>query len=399
MIERTRFRRTLRCMKPSLFLVGLLAATCQVHARSGFMGEVTAHFSAWDANHDGLLSTAEIEHGVASPQFTGPSAAAIASLRRAVRTPEYKLPPLTLENIQKLVPRPSDRKDLPDLEGMYDSALSKIEASPSKLLELSKLNLESLEQGKLGDCFCLAPLGAMLGSRPADVAKMFAMSGEGLVTVTLGGGRALTVPFPTDAERALMAATDGSGMWANCYEKAVGQMKMKKDDPDHPTELSVVTRGGSAGTMLSILTGHEIERASCSPFRDKKATEETKSKQLEEIRRQMNLTQAAGRLICGGTLRAQTADGHKPPGVRGPHAYAILHYDAKTDVVTLWDPHGDDFKPDVEPAGLVNGYERIQGRMKVPLTELVQWFGGFSFETTKPLQDKNGSAPPKNETL
>jgi hypothetical protein len=382
-----------------MFVAALLGITSQTHATAAFLGEVKAHFSAWDTDHNGLLSTPEIEQGVASPQFKGPTAAAIASLRRAVRTPEYKLPPLTLENIQKLVPRPKDQRDLPDLDGMYASALQKIEASPPKLLELSKFNLESLEQGKLGDCFCLAPLGAMLGSKPAEVAKMFAMSEDGFVTVTLGGGRALKVPFPTDAERALMATTDGSGVWANCYEKAVGKMKMKSDDPEHPTELSVVTRGGSAGTMLSILTGHEIERASCSPFRDKGSSEETKQKLLDEIRRQMNVTQAAGRLICGGTLRAKTADGHKPPGVRGPHAYAILHYDAKADVVTLWDPHGDDFKPSAEPAGLVNGYERNQGRMKVPLTELVQWFGGFSFETTEPLKDKNGAPPPKDETL
>ncbi|WP_395738789.1 hypothetical protein [Prosthecobacter sp.] len=386
-------------MKLSLFLAGLLALSCQTCATAAFLSEVKTHFSAWDADHDGVLSTAEIERGVASPQFKGPAGAAIASLRRAVRTSEYKLPPLTLENIQKLTPKPQEQKDTPDFDGMFESALRKIEASPPKLLELSKLNLESLEQGKLGDCFCLAPLGAMLGRRPVEVAKMFALTGDGQVTVTLGGGRALTVPFPTDAERALMATTDGSGTWANCYEKAVGKMRMKRDDAEHPTELSVVTRGGSAGTMLSILTGHEIERASCSPFRDPKATDEAKRKLLGEIRRQMMTTQEAGRLICGGTLRGKTADGHKPPGVRGPHAYAVLHFDAKSDVVTLWDPHGDDFKPGAEPAGLTNGYVRTQGRMDVPLTELVQWFGGFSFETTQPLKDENGSPPPSNETL
>lgn len=364
------------------------------------MSEVAAHFAAWDANHDGTLSAVEIEHGVASAQFKGPAAAAIASLRRAVSTREYKLPPLTLANIHKLVPRGADRKDVPDFEGMYESALQRIEAGAPQLLESSRLNLGSLEQGKLGDCFCLAPLGAMLGSRPAEVAKMFAMSGDGQVTVTLGGGRVLKVPFPTDAERALMAGTDGSGVWANCYEKAVGQLKMKSDDAAHPTELSVVTRGGSAGTMLSILTGHEIERASCAPFRDKKTTEAEKQKLLEEIRRQMIATQAAGRLICGGTASGKTAEGHRPPGVRGPHAYAVLHYDAKSDVVTLWDPHGDDYTPDTEPAGLAHGYHRTEGRMQVPLTELVLWFGGFSFETTQPLKDKNGSPPPsKEETL
>ena len=386
-------------MKWSLFLVGLLAFTFQAYAKSAFLGEVDAHFADWDGNHDGNLSTEEIEQSVASAQFKGPAAAAIASLRRAVRTHGYRLPPLTLANIQKIVPKPHDRKDVPDLEEMYESALLRIEAGTPQLLDISKLNLGSLEQGKLGDCFCLAPLGAMLGSRPAEVAKMFAMTQDGLVTVTLGGGRVLKVPFPTDAERALMAGTDGSGVWANCYEKAVGQLKMKNDDASHPTDLSVVTLGGSAGTMLSILTGHEIERASCALFREKATTEEAKQKLLEEIRRQMTATQAAGRLICGGTASGKTADGHRPPGIHGPHAYAILHYDAKSDIVTLWDPHGDDYKPDAEPAGVANGYPHVQGRLEVPLTELVQWFGGFSFETTQPLKDKAGSPPPKNETL
>lgn len=374
-------------MNRFLLLTALVALTVQTQAGSAFLDEVSTHFAAWDGDHDGILSTGEIEHGVASAQFKGPAAAAIVSLRRAVHNKEYKLPPLTLVSISKLVPRSKDSKDLPDLESMYDAALKKIEAGTPQLLDVSRLNLGSLEQGNLGDCFCLAPLGAMLGSRPAEVARMFAMSGDGRVSVTLGGGRVLTVPLPTDAERALMAGTDGSGIWANCYEKAVGQMKRKEDDTEHPTELSVVTRGGSAGTMLSILTGHEIERASCVPFRDKKITEEARKKLLEEIRRQMTTTQAAGRLICGGTASGKTADGHRPPGIRGPHAYAILHYDEKTDIVTLWDPHGDDYKPAAEPAGIANGYARSEGRLNVPLTELVQWFGGFSFETTRPLKD------------
>lgn len=372
-------------MKPHLLLAFLAASVLDSHAASAFLDAVAGRFSAWDADHDGVLSIPEIEHAVASPEFKGPEAAALASLRRAVRTRDYKLPPLTLESIRKLVPWTEGRKDRPNLEGMYASALKRIQASSPLLLDASKLHLESLEQGKLGDCFCLAPLGALLHSRPAEVLKMFSFSKDGEATVTLGGGRAVKVPLPTDAERALMAATDGSGVWANCYEKAVGQIRMKSSDREHPTALSVVTKGGSAGAMLSVLTGHEIERISCVPFRDEATTDEAKQKLMEEIRRQMSTTQAAGRLICGGTASGQTVEGRKPSGIRGPHAYAILHYDAQTDLVTLWDPHGDDFKPAAEPYGIANGYVRQQGRMQVPLTELVQWFGGFSFETDRPL--------------
>lgn len=375
-------------------LASFLAATTSLQASPAFLSEVDTHFKAWDLDHDGTLSVVEIEKSVASPEFKGASAAAIASLRRAVRTTTYKLPPLTQEGLHKLVPKPKGSKDLPDLQSLFEGALHRIQEAKPNLVDLSKIGLDSLEQGKLGDCFCLAPMGAMLHRDPQEVARLFTPAEEGFVKVTFGGTKTFRVALPTDAELSLMATTDGSGIWANCYEKAVGQMKRKDDDANHPTELSVVTRGGSAGTMLSILTGHEIERASCNPFRESKATEEEKAKALAEIRRQMVKTQAAGRLICGGTGSGKTATGHKPPGVRGPHAYAILGYDEKTDAVTLWDPHGDDFKPKAEPAGIQNGYPRSQGRVTVPLTELVQWFGGFSFETDRPLKEGEEPLPP-----
>ena len=78
-------------------------------------------------------------------------------------------------------------------------------------------------------------------------------------------------------------------------------------------------------------------------------------------------------------LSPSTAAGHKPPGIRGNHAYAILGYDVAQDAVTLWDPHGDKFTPKGEP-GLEHGYARAEGRAQIPLPELVQFFGGFSFE-------------------
>lgn len=371
-------------------LILSLAFAAPAFAASSFLEEVQAHFSDWDVNDNGELSVAEIEKAVAAPQFQGPSAAAIASLRRAVRTKEFKLPALTLSHIRTLVPKPKGRADAPDFESMFASALKKIESSSAELMGPGDMKLECLEQGKLGDCFCLAPLGAVLERRREDVVRMFAPTNDGRVSVTFGGGRVLRVPFPTDAERALMAASDDSGAWVNCYEKAVGLLKMDKDNPEHHTELSVVTRGCSAGTMMSILTGHEIVRASCLPFREKKTSAAEKKKLLDDIRRQMTEAQAAGRLVCGGTFSGKTADGQRPPGVRGPHAYAILNYDTKTDGVTLWDPHGDDFQPKAAPPSLQNGYPRTQGRVNVPLTELVQWFGGFSFETDRPLKDQAG---------
>lgn len=184
-LEWVRFRFSLRSMRRLSLLGVLLAAITQLHASPAFLSEVDVHFKAWDADHDGVLSVTEIEQGVASPEFKGPAAAAIASLRRAVRTKEYQLPPLTLEGIQKLVPKPKDRADLPDLEQMFDAALSKIKQGSSELMVPAKLGLDCLEQGKLGDCFCLAPMGAMLNRNPADVARMFATTNDGFVSVAV----------------------------------------------------------------------------------------------------------------------------------------------------------------------------------------------------------------------
>lgn len=368
-------------------LAALVALPLSAAVSSALVTEVRKNFAAWDLDHDGELTRIEVEKAVASPDFEDAAAAAIATLRRVIAAgKDQKVPRFTLANLEKLVPASKGKDGVPDTEAMFNAALEKI-GTTSDLFDPGRLSLDNLAQGKLGDCFCLAPLGALLHRDPQDVVRMFSVTNDAHVSVTLGGSRVLRVPFPTDAERALMADTGGSGAWANCYEKAVGSMRRDPDDTEHPTEVSVVTRGGSAGTMLSIVTGHEIERASCIPFQDKKTSEEDKARLLDDIRAKMKATQAAHRLICGGTGSGKTSDGHRPPGVRGPHAYAVLRYDETTDTVTLWDPHGDDYTPEDEPPGLRNGYPRQHGRVTVPLKELVLWFGGFSFETDRALKD------------
>ena len=87
------------------------------------------------------------------------------------------------------------------------------------------------------------------------------------------------------------------------------------------------------------------------------------------------------RLICGGT-----GSGVKVPGVLGLHAYAILAYDATKDEVLLWNPIGGAFKPK-GTEGLEHGYSMSHGQSRVPLVELVQFFGGFSFETELPWKE------------
>jgi hypothetical protein len=349
---------------------------------SPFLTQTAAAFSQWDADGDGTLSQPEIERAVADSQYRGETAAAVVALRRAIRGKDYQLPPLTREGLAGAVPKPKDAPKAPDFDALYTTALGRIQKAQRELWSGPPVTLNVVGQGKLGDCFCLAPLGAMLHRDPQEVARMFSLEADGKVAVTFGGGQRIAVNPPTDAELALLASTEGTGVWANCYEKAVGQTRLKANDKTYPTEVSAVARGGSAGTMLSFVTGREIERFSCKPFREKTTTEEKKQELLGDLRARLSANVQARRLICGGTSSGTTPAGHKPPGIRGGHAYAILGYDAANDAVTLWDPHGDTFKPKGEP-GLVEGYPRSEGRAQIPLTDLVQFFGGFSFETER----------------
>jgi hypothetical protein len=86
---------------------------------NAFLDTVTANFSRWDTNHDRTLSTAELDAAIENPANRGPSAAALAALRRASFA--TNAPPLTLANIRKL----ADDKDL-KLRAFYSQSLRRI---------------------------------------------------------------------------------------------------------------------------------------------------------------------------------------------------------------------------------------------------------------------------------
>jgi hypothetical protein len=358
-------------------VVVLITCSASMASATEFLDQVKANFAGWDANHDGKLSKDEIDAAISNPKVMGKAAAAAACLRRAVHSKTANTPDLTLEMIAQMSPHNKGDKT-PDFDGMYDAALARIQKSNKDLFASGTPSLTTLRQGRLGDCFCLAPLGAMVNRDPQQVVDMFspAPGSPGMVTVTFGGKRKVTVPMPTDGEIAIMASTGSDGVWVNAYEKAVGVARAKTDENGNtPNPLNVVTKGGSAGVMVEFVTGHQIKRFSCSPWRDAKTDEAKRAKLLTELRAMLTEYQSKKRLICGGT-----GPGVKVPGAVSNHAYAILHWDAAKDEVTLWNPQGITFKPK-GPAGLENGYEVTNGKFTVPLTQLVTWFGGFSFET------------------
>jgi hypothetical protein len=351
---------------------------------AAFQEQVTAHFSAWDRDKNGTLSIAEIDEAVSDSAITGPEAAAIATLKRASRSLPTADAPLNSEALQAMAGA-APEKSKPNLPELYTWALKRLPEKRDALFSAGTPKLETLHQGKLGDCFCLAPMGGLLARNPQDVAKLFERQTDGTYQVKLGA-KTIAVAAPTDAEIILSASTERSGMWLNLYEKAIGTDRIRAKG-NTGSALDAVSKGGSAGTMLSMLTGHKIMRFSCTFAKKPETTSQEREAKLKDLRAGLVSAVKDRRLITCGTTKPKT------PGITPNHAYAILGYDAQTDTIRLWNPHGDNFKPK-GPEGLQNGYLKSKGIFSMPLVDFVDQFAGVAFETTEAVEEGKSSEIP-----
>lgn len=340
-------------------------------------------FPAWDADHDGSLTLDEINWALANPEVRGEEAAAVAAIYRAARNKSHPMqPPFALADLVKQdsgeanTSASDEDLGMPRLGSYYAAYVDKIGKTPRQLFVNGTPSLEGFRQGKVGSCFCLAPMAALINRDPADVAARFSKEKDGF-TVRLNGSRTIHVTAPTDGEIAISSATGDQGYWSTVYEKAVGQMRIEdKSLKDPPL---VAATAGSAGTMVKVLTGNEIKRFSCSPWRKAETTPAEKDALLGQLRVLLEKTSSAHRLITAGT----GAKGSKVPGISSMHAYAVLGFDAAKDCVIIRDPHGQDYTPRGNP-GLETGYQASKGVMEIPLKDIVQFMGGFAFEQTTP---------------
>ncbi len=358
------------------FLLFAPALRAQKGDAGGFLDQVNTHFAQWDLDHNGELSVSELNAAVADPKTTGESAAAIVALKQASRSKKSLLPALTLDNLRTMT-LAAPFADRPNLPQMYADARKKIEKTRRDLFGSGAPKLENIRQGKLADCFCLAPLGAMLARNPQEVSDRFVLESDKSYAFVFGVSP-VHVSVPTDAEMALTAASKQDGLWVSLYEKAVGTDRIQ-EKPGTATTVSVIDavgRGGSGGTMLSRLTGHKITRFSCRAAKEA-ANPANREPQMQTLRKQLVATILAHRLITCGTVKTTT------PGITPNHAYAVLGYEEKTDTLRLWNPHGDSFIPK-GAEGLEHGYARKSGVFSIPLADFVMQFSGVAFETSEP---------------
>lgn len=351
---------------------------------SPFFDQVKAHFKTWDRDGDGELSVNEIELAVHDPKVKGEAAAAAASLRRGVRA-HRDYAPVTLEKLAlSLQTKSTKLAPQPKFESMFESGLKKLKDAHRQLFTPKGPAIESISQGRLGNCFLLASLGTCAYRYPERLQEFMKERPDGMVEVAYGDGRKVVMEGPSDAEVIIGATSRGTGTWTNMYEKAIG-LRMLEASPStkHVTPFSYIGVGGTPNVPVQVLTGHHVRRHGCELYRDPRDEKGASLADLTPLREDLKAAFRDGRIVVGGCgpKGKQTL----VKGIYYNHSYGVLDYDEATDTVLFWNPFGNKYTPK-GPDGLEFGYTTEHGKFRVPLKEAVMWFGSFSIETNEPSE-------------
>jgi hypothetical protein len=406
-------------------------ATESASERSPFVAALMRSFDAWDADHDGTLTPAEIDRAVLDPAVTGDAAAVAASLKVVARSTRLKVPPLTKGYFAQYAASPAagqvaaqaavDATIDPDRPaaggGAPGNGATSRPTAPSNapkwdlLFAASRRRIATnsrpttgpavdhdalvaqIRQGALNDCFLLAVTGAMIhrdGTPPTGWAK--SRGADGSIRAHFGDGSpSVIVPPTTTAELALGGTVEGGGgRWLTELEEAFGHHRAAVIAATQPSAVTTregtdaITHGGNPGPCMVAMTGHGFRVIHPGLTASRRSA--VAPNLLPQIRTALTRALSERRLAVVG-VALPSPDGPdalpSPPNITHNHAYAVLAFDPATDVLTLWNPHGQAFTPDGTP-GVAHGYPTEHGRFSLPLAQAYQFIGGFYFEQDGP---------------
>ena len=226
-----------------------------------FLAEAKANFKDWDLNGDGTLSFQETTRLVPRASLKDTSAAALAAVHLAQRRPARYRAAFSRDVLFAATPGGSDPE--PPFEFYYRTGLAHIRATERTLFAGAGPNLRTIRQGRLGDCYFLATLGALVHRNPKDVSRLVRREADGSFYVKFPDGEPVRVRLVSDTEIALASFADGQGLWLNVLEKAYGELVERSlarrgiaedaidavGDGGHPTAAMTLFTGRDAGLV------------------------------------------------------------------------------------------------------------------------------------------------------
>ncbi|MBY0548574.1 MAG: hypothetical protein K2W95_14990 [Candidatus Obscuribacterales bacterium] len=313
------------------------------------------NFKYWDYDHDGVLTSEELDQAIQDPSIKGEQAAALSAVKVYSRSvwkrddyiDEFSLDQLMPFDAGSGQPTAVGKK----LVSMFTTYKKKIANESPELFANGLPHIEEIKQGKTGDCYFLSTVGGLAYHSPQRIIDMIQQNTDGSFIVTFPRHRSIAVDPPTDAEMACYSDAGDDGLWLHVLEKAYAIWKNDKTRKYDLEPLDVVIHGGSGGRMLMFMTGNACVRL---------PTSQTSADQLRSA-----MTRALERQLIVNT------------GTKG-HCLTILKYDPQSDTVTVWNPWGTD-----------GTYSTVHQEMKhgvfqMPLSDLQKYFVSILPEHDRP---------------
>lgn len=278
-------------------------------------------FAKLDANRDGKLDLAELKKALHDPSIKKDDAAALATLFSLVQMEDGLPDGLTREKLAE-IKSGAGGSDLNDWVAiLFQNNRTDLGWKSREVFTGGQPVAETVKQGRFGTCYFLAALVAKAKADPDSIKKMIKDNGNGTFTVTFPGARAVTVQAPTDAELLVHASAGSNGMWVTIIEKAYGQMR--NQDADKPlAEPMDQVEGGTADDGIGPLTKKGLDEDEL--WITFEST--TRAKIQKALKNHKMIT---CRVKKGGSKEVQDQ-----------HAYTVIGYDPKTDMVTIRNPWG-----------------------------------------------------------
>jgi len=358
-----------------------------------FAEVVRAHFAEWDLNHDGRLVAQEIDQLMNRHTIRGEEAAALATIKLRERTTPVaerahfstSLAQLagqggnqggTLAADSARVGRPPFNYELHFLR-----SLKVLGTLVPRLFAGNQPDFRAMKQGAIGDCYFFSLTGYLAAREPQKIVRMIVPEPSGNFTVRFFDREVIPVSAPTEAEMLVnnSASSLSDGYWLCVLEKAVGK-RMRATTKNQAKRTAEATdamaAGGGTGMMIKLYSGHRFQTIK---LRDPREA----AKRLSELRRELPAVLARGKLAGVEMNREPPAGQAKVPGLGYDHAYAIIGYAPRTDLVSVWNPWRQNFTPK-GPEGVEHGFVTEHGVFQVHLTTLYHQFSTVHLETIAP---------------
>lgn len=297
---------------------------------------------------------------LSNPAIKGEDAAALAALARYMRkhNPTGAMSRADVDSMTEINTI---------TQKQYEAFIQSLATMNRLLYAKGKPNFDVLQQGQIGDCFFFSGIGWLAYYRPQVIVDAIIPLDNGQYRVHFPNGMKVTVDTPTDAELLFFnsASTLTDGLWVTLLEKAVGEVL------PHYTSRVVnnaepaynLAMGGAPATIERIWTGSEPTVI----YLDKNPNRARVREALIAVQQKRLMSQA---------LTPAKSSAHS---IAGHHVYAILDFDKSTDVITIWNPWGDEYFPQ-GPAGIQNGYARKHGIFHMPLDDFMQVYWVLSID-------------------